>query len=298
MGAISPGGETHPAARKASRVYPVRPRPVRPGATRRNDLVNGPVGRDQTGSTSSTPYSGSSTNSAIRVADRDGHSRAKQRDEHNTFYRCESSFLVMRKLTIVGLSVLVAAVAAGCGGGRTAVRTVTVESKASAPSATGDQRIYGQIKSLVRRGDHFELRFDPAWFLSGLTANVAQARDQGARCRPSACPPVANDNYVVDEGHRMLTYVVPTNVRGSVLVKNGTNGGPFPSTTIAAAELARIVAGQELAEVVRAPFQRRLDPCSRRHGADVRPAVRSLTRLAIGPLQFGRLPQALAPPTD
>jgi hypothetical protein len=151
----------------------------------------------------------------------------------------------MRRLAIVSSGLLLAALAAGCGGGRSVVRTVTVEPKASAASsATGDQRLYGQIKSLTLRGDHYELRFDPAWFLSGVTANVAQAEDQGAPCRPSTCPPVANDNYVVDEGHRVLTYIVPTDVRGTVLAKNGANGGPFPSTTIAASTLAQLVVGK------------------------------------------------------
>jgi hypothetical protein len=38
--------------------------------------------------------------------------------------------------------------------------------------------------------------------------------DQHTPCQPSACPPVANDNYVVDEGHRLLTYLVPAEVQG------------------------------------------------------------------------------------
>jgi hypothetical protein len=148
----------------------------------------------------------------------------------------------MRTLAIVSLSLLLAALAAGCGGSRTVVRTITIDRKASAAStAMGDQRLYGQIKSLVRTGDHYELRFDPAWFLSGVTANVAQAEDQGRPCRPAACPPVANDNYVVDESHRVLTYIVPTDVRGTVLIKNGASGGPFPATTITTAELAQLV---------------------------------------------------------
>jgi len=125
------------------------------------------------------------------------------------------------------------------------VRTVTVERKASAASsATGGQRLYGRIKSIVRSGGRYELRFDPAWFLSGVTANVAQAEDQGLPCRPRVCPPVANDNYVIDEGHRLLTYIVSSDVRGTVLTRNGASSGPFPSTTITAAQLARLVAGK------------------------------------------------------
>ena len=149
----------------------------------------------------------------------------------------------MRTVASISAIVLVA-LAVGCGGSRTVVKTVTVDQGAPAAlSATGDQRLYGQIKSLAQRGDHYELRFDPAWFLSGVTANVAQAEDEGIRCRPSACPPVANDNKVVDEGHRVLTYAVPTSVRGTVLTRNGANGGPFPSTRITTAQLAQLVAG-------------------------------------------------------
>jgi hypothetical protein len=152
--------------------------------------------------------------------------------------------LGVRTLAILSAGFVFTALAAGCGGSRTVVRTVTVEQKASAAasSATGDQRLYGQIKSLVRKGDHYEMRFDPAWFLSGVTANVAQAQDQGTPCQPSACPPVANDNYVVDEGHRLLTYLVPANVRGTVVTKGGSNG--VSSTTITVAQLAQLVAGK------------------------------------------------------
>jgi hypothetical protein len=150
------------------------------------------------------------------------------------------------------------ALAAGCGGegARKVVKTVTVPQKAAvartvavqhktaALSATGDQRLYGQVKSLERKGDHYELRFDPALFLSGVAANVAQAEDQHTPCQPSACPPVANDNYVVDESHRLLTYLVPADVQGTVLTKSGSSGGPFPATTITVAQLAEIVAGK------------------------------------------------------
>ena len=161
-------------------------------------------------------------------------------------------------LSLAILSAAAVALVAGCGSGgaqkvvrtvtvqqKTAVAsTVTAQQKAAALSATGDQRLYGQVKSLERKGDHYELRFDPAFFLSGVTANVAQAEDQQTPCQPSACPPVANDNYVVDEGHRLLTYLVPADVQGTVLTTSGSSGGPFPATTITAAELAQIIAGQ------------------------------------------------------
>ena len=55
---------------------------------------------------------------------------------------------------------------------------------------------------LKRKGSDYEVRFDPALFLSGEAANVAAAED-------GAVPPgepVPNDNYVVDEGHRDQQY--------------------------------------------------------------------------------------------
>jgi hypothetical protein len=155
-------------------------------------------------------------------------------------------------LPLVILTAAAVALAAGCGigGGRQVVRTVTVpkaavaktvtvQQKPSALSATGVQRLYGQVKSLERKGDHYELRFDPAFFLSGVAANVAQAEDQHTACRPSDCPPVDNDNYVVDEGHRLLTYLVPADVRGGVITTCCT-----PSTTITVGQLAEIVSGK------------------------------------------------------
>jgi hypothetical protein len=155
-------------------------------------------------------------------------------------------------LPLAILSATAVALAAGCGGGgaQKVVRTVTVQQKAAvartttvqqnpaAVSATGDQRLYGQVKSLERKGDHYELRFDPAFFLSGVAANVAKAEDQHTACRPSDCPPVDNDNYVVDEGHRLLTFLVPADVRGGVITTCCT-----PSTTITVGQLAEIVSG-------------------------------------------------------
>jgi hypothetical protein len=134
---------------------------------------------------------------------------------------------------IVALAVAVAAV--GCGG----TRTVTV--RRTAEPGLGPPRVrseFGHIASLKRRGGHFELRFDPAWLLSGETANIAAAEDGAVE--PGE--PVPNDNYVVDEGHRLLTYRVPPNARVSVLTRHGDpaqNG----ATPVTVAELARIVAG-------------------------------------------------------
>lgn len=129
-----------------------------------------------------------------------------------------------------------------CGATKTVARTVTV-TRPQAASPNGDQRLIGRIVSIERSGGGYLLRFDPTWFLSGVTANVAQAEDQGTKCAPVSCPPVANDNYRVDEGHRSFTFLLPGSTRGTVLVRNGKNGGPFPATSISAAGLARLVGG-------------------------------------------------------
>jgi hypothetical protein len=135
---------------------------------------------------------------------------------------------------------LAAALLAGCGGTRTRTIVRTVQAPVSAGS--GDLRIIGQIRSLTRVGDHYELRFDPQWFLSGITANVALAQDMHQHCKPSACPPVPNDNYRVDESHRTYLYLLPANAHGTVLTRKGS--GPFPATRITAAQLAELVAGR------------------------------------------------------
>ena len=130
---------------------------------------------------------------------------------------------------------LVLTLAAGCGGIRTVVKTTTIV-KVPPPNASADQRIYGQIRAVTRDGDRYLLKIDPAWFLTGVTANVAQAEDQHMTCAPSDCPPVANDVHVVDEGHRTLTYLLPATTRGTVLVSSTGR------RTISVAQLAQLVA--------------------------------------------------------
>ena len=124
--------------------------------------------------------------------------------------------------------------AAGCGGTKSVTRTVTVDSSAKQGVGAPLEHVeFGYIKSLEQKGAAYELKFDPAWFLSGKTANNAAAED-------GAVPPgepVPNDNYVVDEGHRLLTYHVAPDARVTVLVD-----GP-DSEPITVAELAQIVNG-------------------------------------------------------
>jgi hypothetical protein len=129
--------------------------------------------------------------------------------------------------------VVIVVVIAGCGGTKTVTETVTAEAKAGAgpPSELSE---FGYIKSLTRDGDDFRMTFDPAWFLTGETASVAAAEDGAVE--PGE--PVPNDNYRVDEGHRLLTYLVPPSAEVTVLTE-GPSGTP-----ITVAQLADLVAGK------------------------------------------------------
>lgn len=124
-------------------------------------------------------------------------------------------------------------VGAGCGGSKTVTQTVTAEAK-SGTGAPGELVEFGYVKSLEREDDGYRMRFDPAWFLSGETANVAAAEDGAVE--PGE--PVPNDNYRVDEGHRQLTYLVPATAEVTVLA-DGPNGTP-----IEVSQLADLVAGK------------------------------------------------------
>jgi hypothetical protein len=112
-------------------------------------------------------------------------------------------------------------------------------SAAANPCGPNDVALFGHIKTLSRTGDQFELRFDPAWFLSGKTASRAALEDTGSSDVP-------NDNYIVEEGHRLLTYVVPTTAHITVLTKGGAlDKSGFPSTEITVSQLAQLVKGEQ-----------------------------------------------------
>jgi hypothetical protein len=140
---------------------------------------------------------------------------------------------------LVGAVVLVAAfVAAGCGGTKTVTKTVTVASTPKTGFGPPTELVeFGHIKSLKRKANGYEMRFDPAWYLSGVTANTAAAED-------GAVPPgqpVPNDNYRLDEGHRLLMYLVPEDAHVTVLTRHGE--GSLGETTIPVSELVNIVNG-------------------------------------------------------
>jgi hypothetical protein len=85
-------------------------------------------------------------------------------------------------------------------------------------AAPGQTTVYGDIVSLTRKGKHFEVHFDPAWFLTGVTAQ--RRAEQDGYVRPGEAVP--NDYYVLDESHRLLTYIVPTGAHVTILTA-GTN---------------------------------------------------------------------------
>ena len=75
----------------------------------------------------------------------------------------------MESRVAVLVLVAVVVIAAGCGSTKTVTETVTVSSTAKTGLGPPQERVeYGHITSLVRAGDHFVLRFDPALLLSGI----------------------------------------------------------------------------------------------------------------------------------
>jgi hypothetical protein len=128
---------------------------------------------------------------------------------------------------LTAVAILVAAVSASS--------RLSAASGSSAAAAKQRQVVqYGHIKSLTRTGHRFEMRFDPAWWLTGVTAE-----------RACGCKPVANDYYIVDESHRLLTYVVPATAQVTVLTRGGAlDSSGFPTTGITVSELAQIVKGK------------------------------------------------------
>lgn len=109
--------------------------------------------------------------------------------------------------------------------------------------------LYGHVKALTRKGARYELRFDPAWWLGGSTANRAAVEDR--RMPPGDVVP--NDYYVRDETHRLLTFRVPPSARATVVTFGGPPG--LRSTVVPISELAEIVKGRNPRR--RALFDRR-----------------------------------------
>jgi hypothetical protein len=140
----------------------------------------------------------------------------------------------------IGLAVV--AVAATVVAGVFATLYFTDSDDDTTAAAQCEDSMYGHISSLTASDNGFELRFDPAWFTLGVTANEAAAED--GVVEPGE--PVPNDYYRIEEGHRLLTYVVPADAKVTVLTNDGTG---ILSTPITVSELAQLVTGEKPVEL-------------------------------------------------
>jgi hypothetical protein len=148
------------------------------------------------------------------------------------------------KIAVIVLAGVAAAAAIAAGVFATLYLTDDSDEPTAAVAASCGDRMYGHIASLKPDGDESRMRFDPAWFTSGVTANVAAAED--GKVEPGE--PVPNDNYVVDEGHRLLTYIVPTDTPVTVLTRQGDPAN-FGATSVSVEELSQLVAGEKPIEL-------------------------------------------------
>jgi hypothetical protein len=136
----------------------------------------------------------------------------------------------MRLVALILGAVAVAAVAVAV------VLGVRLRSSDDTAAPCGD-RLYGHIATMTSSGDHYVMRFDPSLLTSGETANVAAAEDGAV----DPGQPVPNDNYEVDEGNRLFTYLVPSDTPVRVLTNNpdGTM-----TTDVSVSTLAALVRGE------------------------------------------------------
>jgi hypothetical protein len=140
-----------------------------------------------------------------------------------------------RSLVIVALAVLV--LGALSASARVSATPTSAPAHAQAPlySPPRELVLYGHIASLKPRGRRLELRFDPAHWLGGVTANRAAVEDKVISPGES----VPNDYYIREDGHRLLTYLVPAKARVTIVAYSSGQGG-LSSKRITVAELARL----------------------------------------------------------
>jgi hypothetical protein len=161
----------------------------------------------------------------------------------------------MKPSLLVLSAVLVLLAAAGA----SYLRAAPGVSRASSPflptPPTGGPRqmvLYGHVKSATAKGARFEVKVDPADYLSGETANRAAITDK-------VIPPgdvIPNDHYTRDEGHKLLTYKVPANAHVTVITSDGATG-----------PVARSITASELVQIVKARTRSTATCSSRRTGS-------------------------------
>jgi hypothetical protein len=146
-------------------------------------------------------------------------------------------------------------VLAGCGAGKTATTTVTatatvtVQQQSQSPVlGAQDTRYFGQIVSITQADSkRYLLVLEPELFLVGVTADVANAEQQGTQCAPLSCPGVEDDHLVLPAGTQKLTFVLPAQTTGTVLV---SSNGRMQPTKISAAQLASLVSGAKTPKLI------------------------------------------------
>jgi len=148
----------------------------------------------------------------------------------------------MKKPSLVVLAVVAIVGAAAFASARIWAASPSTPSSRAAVAQRCDPNdfvLFGHVKSVAPKGDQFELQFDPAWFTTGLTASRAKLEDTGSSDVP-------NDSYVIEEGHRLLTYTLPASAHITVLTRAGRlDSSGFPSTSVTPSQLAELVAGKE-----------------------------------------------------
>lgn len=138
-------------------------------------------------------------------------------------------------VALAGIAILSAAVTASArvwaAPSTSTARRETTQLRLPRATPAGQTTFYGHIASLDRRGGRWVLKFDPAFVLFGFAAEEAALEDTGSRDVP-------NDSYTLEEGHRLLTFVVSPTAPVTVLTKG------LGSATISVAELSQVLKGK------------------------------------------------------
>jgi hypothetical protein len=89
---------------------------------------------------------------------------------------------------------------------------------------------FGYVASVTQKGREYVLRFDPALWLEGQTANVAAAEDGAVKPGES----VPNDYWIRNPDHKLLTYKLPANTHVTILLN-------LQTTKVTVAKLAGLL---------------------------------------------------------
>lgn len=143
---------------------------------------------------------------------------------------------------------VLAFVLAGCAMGgtktttTTVTRTVTSASGPKKPPAaqaeTAFVKYFGTPVSVTKLdAKRYAIKIKPAFYLVGVTANVAFAAGQQKACEPLACPAVDDDRWVIPAGTQKLVFILPVATKGTVI------NGQQKTITVTAGQLSALVAG-------------------------------------------------------